>query len=239
MTTNAERKRRLSISRSTVHSIQTALVFGFSFLFAVAATAEQPTEVDLDKLVNDARQTFRELVSQSDSTRAYARQAHAILIIPNYSRVGLLLGGFGGHGVLVVRDGGEWAGPAFYDIGRASVGLQVGFEYGKAVSFVMTEEGRDALITDSFKLGGSANAVAGQFGVGINEKADSITFASSKGAFAGISLDGATSNPKDKFNEQYYGQSVSPVDILVRRNVSNAAAAGLLAEIKRATKVGN
>lgn len=50
-----------------------------------------------------------------------------------------------------------------------------------------------------------------------------MTFARSRGAYAGVSFAGAVLSPNAAANEAYYGKSASPVDILVRQNVSNPA----------------
>jgi lipid-binding SYLF domain-containing protein len=54
-----------------------------------------------------------------------------------------------------------------------------------------------------------------------------VSFARSKGAYAGVSLDGTVIAPDAGANSAFYGRPVSPVDILVRHNVDNPAAAPL------------
>jgi lipid-binding SYLF domain-containing protein len=57
---------------------------------------------------------------------------------------------------------------------------------------------------------------------------DMVSFARSKGVFAGVSFDGAVISPDDPANEAFYGRPVTPVDILVRGSERNAAAAPLV-----------
>lgn len=47
----------------------------------------------------------------------------------------------------------RWNGPAFYTIGGASFGLQLGGEASEVVLLAMTERGVMALLGDSAKLG--------------------------------------------------------------------------------------
>lgn len=42
-----------------------------------------------------------------------------------------------------------------------------------------------------------------------------------KGLFAGVSLEGAVLKAKDEWNGAYYGKSVTPTDIIIRREVQN------------------
>ena len=54
-----------------------------------------------------------------------------------------------------------------------------------------------------------------------------MVYAKDKGAFAGLAVDGSVLDVRDKLNNAYYGKAVTPADILVKREVSNPAAATL------------
>jgi lipid-binding SYLF domain-containing protein len=67
--------------------------------------------------------------------------------------------------------------------------------------------------------------------------ADIVSYGRTKGAFAGMALDGVVIAVSDESNESYYGKPVRPVDIFVKKAVSNpksadlhAAATGLMKE---------
>ena len=53
------------------------------------------------------------------------------------------------------------------------------------------------------------------------------SFFRSKGAYAGISLDGSVVKVNGDWNRAYYGKDVRPVDILVKKDVSNPKSAKL------------
>src|SRR5271165_2259311 len=55
-------------------------------------------------------------------------RAKAVMIAPSLAKVGFILGGAGGRAVVVARDPetGAWAGPAFYTLATASLGVQAG-----------------------------------------------------------------------------------------------------------------
>jgi lipid-binding SYLF domain-containing protein len=67
-------------------------------------------------------------------------------------------------------------------------------------------------------------------------KADYLSFARTKGAFIGISLEGAVIKTKDKWNNAYYGKPVRPGDIIVTREVSNPKSAELRGAVAKASK---
>jgi lipid-binding SYLF domain-containing protein len=57
--------------------------------------------------------------------------------------------------------------------------------------------------------------------------ADLVSFFRSKGAYAGISLDGSVVKVNGDWNRAYYGKDVRPVGILVKKDVSNPKSAKL------------
>jgi uncharacterized protein YgiM (DUF1202 family) len=65
-----------------------------------------------------------------------------------------------------------------------------------------------------------------------------VSYARTKGAFAGVSLEGAVVKVSDGSNSAYYGKPVRPVDILVTRAVSNPGSAELRAALTRAEEKG-
>src|SRR5215831_4383594 len=76
---------------------------------------------------------------KSDPTFGPSRQilhgARAVLIVPQLIKGGFIFGAEGGDGVLLQRLGRRWSEPAFYTIGSASFGLQIGLEEARFVMF--------------------------------------------------------------------------------------------------------
>jgi lipid-binding SYLF domain-containing protein len=62
--------------------------------------------------------------------------------------------------------------------------------------------------------------------------ADFLTFAKSKGLYAGLNLEGAVVAVRDSLNEAYYDRQVRPVDIVVKNMVANSGATGLREALK-------
>ena len=207
---------------------------------AFAGCATTPSTDEPQKLVADARTTLSNFLRDPDQTwiQQNLSRARGVLIAPQIVKAGFIFGGSGGRGVLVARDGRTWAGPAFYDLATASVGFQAGVEVSEVVIVVMTEKGLNSLLSPSFKIGADASIAAGPVGAGAKADitADLIAFTRAKGVYGGINLDGTVVNTNDGWNSVYYGRSVLPPDILIRKSVANPNAAPLLQEVASATR---
>ena len=183
------------------------------------------------ELVNKAEKTLQDLHQESAWFRDHAKNAKAIFIVPALVRGALILGGAGGSGVLMIRQSdGTWSHPAFYTMGSASVGLQIGFDTSEIVMVVRTQRGVESFYTNDFRLGGDASLAVGHTGAGTRGggfTGDFIGFAKSKGVYGGISLDGQGVAVEDQFNLNYYGMPVRPIDILVRGRASNPGSIAL------------
>lgn len=214
------------------------LALALGALLAGPVSADDAAEAK--QLVKDARASFKNFLN--DPEMSWARKnlgkAKGVLVVPKHTKAGFIIGGAGGEGVLVAKDdSGTWAGPAFYYMGAASVGLQAGVDVAEIMFLVMTDKGIDALLGGDIKLGADAAVAAGPTGAGAKAAtADILGYSRSKGLFAGISFDGSVVNPRKAKNTAFYGKDVTPTDILIRRNVSNPAGAGIVGDIQKAAK---
>ena len=231
---------------NTLQSPRTAPKFATMVMVAAVASsiitgcATTPPSGEPEKLVADARTTLNNFLRDPDQTwiQQNINRARGVLIAPQVVRAGFIFGGSGGRGVLVARDDRTWAGPAFYDLITGSVGFQAGVDVSEVVVVVMTEKGLNSLLSPSVKFGGDASITAGPVGAGAGGTitADLVAFARSKGVYGGLNLDGAIVNTNDAWNTAYYGRSVLPTDILIRKAVTNPNAAPLLSEVASATR---
>lgn len=200
---------------------------------AIAADAEEAQGT-----VDKALVTLKAFVADKDFQwmREHLKDAKGVLIYPQVLKAGFFLGGSGGTGVLLRRDEkkGDWTYPAFYTMGAVSFGLQIGGESAEVVLLVMSQKGMDSLLTSKFKLGGDVSIAAGPVGGGAKSDvtADFITFARSKGLYAGLNLEGSYLDVRDTLNKAYYGKEATPVEILVKRTAGNKGADPLRAEFK-------
>ena len=207
-------------------------------LFSTTAFCDD--KVEAENLISKATTVVNSFASDPDLEwfREKVKEAKAIMIIPQSIQGAFFIGGSGGSGALLAHEAasGTWGNPAFYTVGSLSFGLQFGGEASEIILLVMSDRGMEKLLASSFKLGADITLAAGPVGGGASAAtADVLSYARSKGAFAGVSLSGAVVKTKDKFNEAYYGQAVSPTDILIRKTVSNPQADQLRKDIASIT----
>lgn len=204
---------------------------------ALPAPAQNKAE-EAEKTLAAARTTLNNFLSDPDFKwlNEHFREAKGILIVPNQNKGGFIFAGSGGVGVLFTRDGKEgWNGPAFYRLASVSVGFQIGGEHSEVLLFIRSKKGADSFLASSVKLGGEASVAAGPVGQGAQAStADIFSFSRSKGAFVGASLEGTIVKPAEDLNRGFYGKKLSPVDILVRGEGSDAKAEPLKEEIEKA-----
>ena len=222
-----------------------ALALAGILVLALLITAVMPVSdsmaSDAQGIVDKARVTFNDFMHDKNYGwfHAHLKDAKGLLIYPQVLKAGFILGGSGGTGVLVVREGkGDWSQPAFYTIGSVTFGLQIGGEAAQVMVMAMSQKAIDSLLASSFKLGGDTSIALGPVGAGAkgNVTADFISFAKSKGIYAGINLEGAVVDVRDSLNKEYYGKEVRPADIIVKHEVSNKGSAQLREALKKMAK---
>jgi lipid-binding SYLF domain-containing protein len=217
------------------------LALGVFFASTPAANAADREQVQ--GLVDRARSTFKEFMRDPNYAWLHenVNNAKGVLIFPQVIKGGFIFGGSGGTGVFLARDEktGNWSEPAFYTVGSVTFGLQIGGEAAEIVMLAMTPKAVDSLLSSSFKLGGDVSIALGPLGAGAkanadipNVTADFLSFAKSKGLYAGLNLEGSVVAVRDGLNNAYYGKNVRPVDILVKRDVGNSRSAELRETLK-------
>ena len=228
-------------SKITFRVVASLFMFAVFFLTALPAMAQEDLKPQI--LVDQALATLNDFVAEKDMEwfQNHLKDSKGILIVPQLLKAGFIFGGSGGRGVVLIRDPktGAWSQPGFYSLGSVSFGLQIGAESASVIMQVRTQRGLESLYGTSFKLGGDCSVAAGPVGVGAAGKGvtgDLVSFSRAQGAYAGISFDGSMVKVNDNFNKDYYGKSVRPVDIFVKKTVSNPASANLRAALKKAEK---
>jgi lipid-binding SYLF domain-containing protein len=207
----------------------------------VPGTAIASDKTDAQNIVTKANMTFNSFMSDKNFTemRKLSRSAKGIFIAPQVLKGAFVVGASGGTGVLLVREeGGKFTQPAFYTIGSVSFGFQIGGQASEVILLAMTDRGVTTLLQSSVKLGADVGIAAGPYGAGAqaataNISADILAFSRSKGLYGGVSLDGAVVDVRDSLNKAYYGKPVTPTDVLVKKNVSNAHADKLRASVAK------
>jgi lipid-binding SYLF domain-containing protein len=146
--------------------------------------------------------------------------AKCILVVPNLIKGGFIIGGKHGRGVASCRTSEGWSAPAFVSVGGGSAGLQIGVEGVDLVMLVMNDQGFQHLLSSKFELTGEASAAAGPVGrhasAGTDWKMSTevLTYSRSKGAFAGLTLEGAVVQQDNDSTRAIYGKNVEFRNIL-------------------------
>jgi SH3 domain-containing YSC84-like protein 1 len=219
-----------------------------ALMLASTAWVSTPTcraddKTDATQLVEKALMSFQNFQSakEMDGFRDLLKKAKGIFIAPQVLKGAFIVGVSGGSGVMLAKDekSKKWFGPAFYTIGEASFGLQAGGSASEVILLAMTDRGVTAFLASSLKLGADAGVAVGPLGVGAaaasaNLSADILSFSRSQGLYGGVSVDGAVVKTRDGLNQAYYGKKVNSTDILVRHNVRNPQAAGLIKAVGKA-----
>jgi SH3 domain-containing YSC84-like protein 1 len=222
-----------------------AVVLSLTMLLGSFSMAKAADKAEAQGIVDKSKATLTDILSDSNFywLQKYIKDAKGVLIFPQVLKGGFFLGGSGGTGVVLVRnrETGSWSEPAFYTVGSVTFGLQIGAEAAEVVMLAMNQKAIDTLLSSTAKLGADASIAIGPIGGGAKGAiavpavtADFISFARSKGLYAGLNLEGSVLAVRDSLNEAYYGKNVSPKDIIVRRDVRNPGAKALRAVVEKA-----
>lgn len=217
------------------------LLLGLLLLAGFVATDPAYAMSDAEEVVGKAKVTAESMFSDPNYPILLdlTTRAKAILIVPDMFRAGFIVGGRGGTGVLLARSNDGWSGPAFYTMGGASFGLQIGAQSQELVIVIMTDKGLNAVMNRRVTLGADSGVSIGELGAGaqastgMDLKADMYAFSRAEGLYAGVSLDGTWIQPRKDYNGYFYGQGTTPEAILVQRTASNPVAQPLIDVLPR------
>jgi len=187
--------------------------------FALIATMPAHAGRKEQERAETALQVLRQVQSTPDSNipASLLSKSHAIAVIPNVVKVGLMVGGRRGKGLISVRQAdGTWSNPAFISITGGSFGFQAGVQSADIILVFRTPRGVDNLVAGKFTLGADASVAAGPVGrqgsasTDIELKAEILSYARARGLFAGVALDGSILGIDYDANERVYGRGTSP-----------------------------
>ena len=189
-------------------------------LLMVTLPAWGASKSDDEQTIRNATTVLQAMVSSNDIPKSVLEKADCIMILPSVKKFAVGIGGTGGRGPLVCREGsgfsGKWSPPAMYGIGGASAGFQVGGKASDVVIAIMASGAVDKVLNGKVKVGSDVSAAAGpgaQAGT-LSNTADMLTYSRSSGLFAGASLDGASLDPDANANERLYSKTASAKDIV-------------------------
>jgi len=144
-------------------------------------------------------------------------EARGIVVVPDALKVGLVLGGRRGHGLLSVKNAdGTWSNPSYVKLTGGSIGFQAGVQSADIVLVFRSDRGLDNIVNGKVTLGADAGVAAGPVGRNAATatdgqlKAEIWSWSRARGLFAGIALDGAVLSIDDAANESVYGRDTTP-----------------------------
>ena len=202
---------------------------------AVALGFTSPVFAQLDDKVADrlfeSAKILEELVKAPDGgiPGDLLKKAECVAAIPAVKKAALGFGGNYGRGAVSCRKDqgkGPWGPPSMLMLGGGSFGLQLGGQSTDVVMLFMTPDSIKYLLRDKVTLGGDASAAIGPKGrsasaeTSASMRAEILTYARSRGVFAGISLKGAVLQPDKAANKSLYKRSVYAKDLLMQGTIA-------------------
>jgi SH3 domain-containing YSC84-like protein 1 len=208
-------------------------------VLALAASVGWAQDTDATKKVTQAAEIIQQMTSGSagipDSVLAGAK---CIAVIPHMIKGAFMVGGEHGSGLATCRSSSGWSAPAPFDISGGSIGWQVGGQSSDLVMMVMNQQGMDQLMSGHFKVGAGADVAAGPVGrsgsANAGWKAAILTYARSKGAFAGVNVSGSAITQDKKITKELYGSEVPFANILKGQVPAPASAQAFISAVNQA-----
>ncbi len=195
---------------------------------ASCAVAVSPNDhKGVDKRLNEASVIFSEIMSAPDRgiPRDLLNKAHCAVIVPGVKKGAFIVGAQYGKGFITCRNNSArgWSAPASIRIEGGSFGFQIGGMESDVVMLVMNNRGADRLMQSQFTLGGEGEVAAGPVGRSASAQTDAkftaeiLSWARTRGLFAGIALKGATLRQDVDDNEAMYQKRLDTRDIVRTR----------------------
>jgi lipid-binding SYLF domain-containing protein len=209
--------------------------------FASLGWAESNRESSIDRLDN-AGKVLHEIMAAPDNgiPEEVLEHARCVAVVPHMIKGGFIFGGQNGRGVATCRTADGWSAPAFFSITGGSWGLQIGVEGVDLVMIIQNEKGMQQLLASMFQLGADGSAAAGPVGrhasAETNWKLETeiLTYSRAKGAFAGLTLNGASVRRDDDSMQAIYGRKVTTRNVLLGKVAAPAAAHSFLNAVRGA-----
>jgi SH3 domain-containing YSC84-like protein 1 len=208
-------------------------------LLGMAAPTRAVDKADLDKFIRRITTKLEAMQAKPDKRipAESLRNAKGIVLLDR-TKAGFVFAFEGGGGLAMVKDAksGSWSAPAFMRANEASLGLQIGGQQSFVVMLLMNTNATRALTDSNVNFGGEASGTAGNAA----GKADGtipadtgqvvMVYSDSTGFYGGVSVKGGDLSPDTDANVAYYGQSLTPKEILFDQKVKPSDTATALAQ---------
>ena len=208
----------------------------------MAATAKRISPDVRDRL-KQAGTVFQEIMDTpgKEIPQNLLDDAQCIAIIPGMKKGGFIFGAQYGKGFISCREpsGMGWTPPGAVTIEGGSFGFQLGGEETDVVMLLMNKDAENRLFSDQFTLGGNASIAAGPVGRSASAQTDAmmtaeiLSYARSRGVFAGVSLKGSTLRQDRDVNDDVYGKAYTNKQIVEGEIPANPAVRPLIRELDK------
>jgi lipid-binding SYLF domain-containing protein len=214
----------------------------FAALLSLTSLGWAESQQEATDRLNNAATVLHEIMSTPDKgiPEEVLDHAKCVAVVPHMVKGGFVFGAENGRGVATCRTARGWSAPAFLAITGGSWGLQIGVEGVDLVMIIQNDKGMERLLSSKFQLGADASAAAGP--VGRHASADTdwklnteiLTYSRAKGAFAGLTLSGASIRRDDDSMQSFYGHHVTTEAVLTGKVTAPASAHSFLAAVRGA-----
>lgn len=198
-------------------NILLTLILALSIAIPGSAFAVSSMEERIDKTIDVLEQYGK---AQGDSIpREVFHDAKGLAVLW-VIKAGFIVAGEGGDGLVLIRKGKKWSHPSAISAAGAGVGFQAGGSSQDYVLLLNTEEAVEQFskkgnYTSSAEVEGTAGPVGRELSAGVaTVNAPVYTYSFTKGLFGGVSLSGLGYASADDTNENFYGERLTPKQIL-------------------------
>lgn len=203
-------------------------VVALGLVAACGAARSGPVEDQTLRNALSVISEFRTLSVQSIPS-SLLRDAQGVAIIPGVIRVGFVLAGTHGRGVMFVRrTDGSWSEPLFVSLTGGSLGWQAGVDSTDVVLVFKSQRGVNGILSgQKFTLGADASIAAGPIGRQATAatdprlQAEIFSYSRSRGLFAGVSLGGSVIRFDERSSTSFFGQFLTPTQIISAPRLTN------------------
>lgn len=219
-----------------MHALFALHSFRFSIALLVAlvvlvppSQAEEGPEPKLAKAI-EVLKAIQDIPEEAIPPSLLAN-AHGIAVIPEVIKVGFIVGGRHGKGVVSIRqEDGSWSRPGFIELRGGSVGWQVGAQSSDVILVFKNAQGVRDIAEGKITLGTDAAIAAGPIGrqasaeTDTELKAEIYSYSRSRGLFAGLSLAGSSIREDVDANDAFYAQpGIKLADIFSGKDLGTPA----------------
>ncbi len=161
---------------------------------ALAAAAPLASADSAQVIDTKVRLALEQLYAQVPGSRDLAARSSGVLIMPEVTKAGLIVGGAYGEGALLING----ATVGYYSVAAASIGFQIGIQQTKHALFFLTTAALEKFRrADGWELGADAEFTVPDAGVNVNVSTQTqnkpviLVVFGQDGLLAGVSMEGS------------------------------------------------